>query len=655
MATGQKTEFEINAKDKTKRGLLSAQKNLKKTGKEADKLAGRFRNVARATVIMEGPLGGTAGRLSAMATMLNSVGLGTIAFGVGLTGMTAIVVQSMKKFAEWEVQTFKINQLLEQTGGASGLAGSEIEEMAIRIGEATLSSANDVRAASAVLLTFKSIATDAFERTLDVASDLAAITGQDLKQSVIQLGKALEDPMTGMSALRRSGVSFTNSQKDMIVAMKESGDVAGAQAEILSLLEGQLGGAGAAAGSGLSGAADLLSERWSNLMLTLADTGAGGLATRMFNHLAESVGLMIKSISPSKVEELAQAEIELDNALRAQNKAAEENSFWFSGREETLRKITKQRAMKVLQIKAEIAEEEKAITVARKKGKVAQEAIRAEQLAEAAATAKKKSAKEAEKQLGKDVKGAEAFGAKLIAEEQKLSISLLNKGHQEDMFLEQRLAKIDENLTNELISKESAHEQEQAAFAMHNANLTTIHAEEKEKQAENEKTLSDMQIAATKTALGDIGSLMAASSKKLFKIGQAAAIANAFVSMHGAIAKTMEFTPAPWNIPLAIGQGIASMVQIQKIKQQKMAAREFGGSVISGRSYLVGERGPELFTAPRTGQIINNSATNNVGGQSNTFNITNVLENDDAFINRNAVKIWDSIIDRMNEEGLRFA
>ena len=52
MATGQKTEFTIDAKDKTKRGLASAQKNLKKTSKEANSLASNFRNVARATVVM---------------------------------------------------------------------------------------------------------------------------------------------------------------------------------------------------------------------------------------------------------------------------------------------------------------------------------------------------------------------------------------------------------------------------------------------------------------------------------------------------------------------------------------------------------------------------------------------------------------------------
>ena len=281
MATGsdKSVDIVVNATDKTKRGLTSAQRNLKKTSREADGLAGRFRSVARATVIMEGPLGGTAGRLSAVAKMLNSTNAASIAAGVGFAGLTAVIYQSMGAFADYERQTFKINQLLEQTGYASGMTGKDIETLADKLGAATLESADGVREASAVLLSFRSVAGDAFERTLTVATDLSAITGQDLKSSVIQLGKALEDPATGMSALRRSGVSFTNSQKDMIVAMRESGDVAGAQAEILKLLEGQLGGAGAAAGKGLAGAIDLVAHNWNKLLENFAKSGAGQAAT----------------------------------------------------------------------------------------------------------------------------------------------------------------------------------------------------------------------------------------------------------------------------------------------------------------------------------------------------------------------------------------
>ena len=656
MASGQKAEFTINAKDKTKRGLTSAQKNLKKTTKEAGALANGFRNIARATVVMEGPLGGTAGRVSAIATMLNSVNVATIAFGIGMTAMTAVMIKSMTAFSQWESQTLKINQLLEQTGTASGLTGKEIEGMAISIGRATLASADDVRAASAILLSFKSIATDAFERTLVVASDLAALTGQDLKQSVIQLGKALEDPATGMSALRRVGVSFTDSQKEMIVTMNKTGDVAGAQAEILGLLEAQLGGAGAAQGKGLAGAADLVSENWSLMLINLGKTGAGEAATNMLNtfgNVLEWVGFLLKDDTDLQKERFT-----LMDQIVAKTEELATVSAKSGKNAGDIRRIqllaTERQA---LIDRKEFIEEgaRKEIADAREKGRVSREEIQKENVAQAKLDAQKAQAKIAEKALEKTGKEASGFASKLIAEEERFQTSLLTKSEQEAVFFAERLMKLQEFNEAGALSEEEADAAGIAARQLHEAKITEIKRTEGEKRAQYEARFTGMQVAATQTALSDIGSMMASSNKSLFNVGKASAIANALINTYMAVTKTMAATPYPWNIPLAIAQGAAGLVQVQKIKQTKMAGREFGGPVIGGRTYLVGERGPELFTSPRTGQIINNATTSNVGGQTNVFNITNVLENDEAFIQRNAVKIWDSIIDNMNENGLRFA
>jgi hypothetical protein len=61
------------------------------------------------------------------------------------------------------------------------------------------------------------------------------------------VGKALNDPIKGVTALGRAGVQFTAQQKEQIAALVESGDVAGAQTIILQELETQFGGAAEAA------------------------------------------------------------------------------------------------------------------------------------------------------------------------------------------------------------------------------------------------------------------------------------------------------------------------------------------------------------------------------------------------------------------------
>lgn len=99
-----------------------------------------------------------------------------------------------------------------------------------------------------LLLTFGNVkneigeGNDIFTRSTQLGLDMSTALGQDLKSSAIQLGKALNDPITGVTALSRVGVSFTEQQKEQIKTLVESGDTLGAQKLILGELEKQFGG-----------------------------------------------------------------------------------------------------------------------------------------------------------------------------------------------------------------------------------------------------------------------------------------------------------------------------------------------------------------------------------------------------------------------------
>jgi hypothetical protein len=69
----------------------------------------------------------------------------------------------------------------------------------------------------------------------------------------------------------------------------------------------------------------------------------------------------------------------------------------------------------------------------------------------------------------------------------------------------------------------------------------------------------------------------------------------------------------------------------------------------------VGEKGPEMFTPGASGQIVNNTTTSNLGGTTNNLYVTNTFENGEEMITRNMNTIWNGIMDRMNENGYRFA
>jgi len=167
---------------------------------------------------------------------------------------------------ESEQAQIKLNAVYKATGGVVGLSTKSLNDLAREMQDTTGVSGELVQEAQAVLLTFKSVQGDAFPRTMKAAADLSAVFGQDLKGSVTILGKALEDPIKGITAMTRVGVTFSEDQKKMIAAMVETNDLAGAQAEILEVLEGQAGETAARLGAGLGGELKVLSEAWGDVM-----------------------------------------------------------------------------------------------------------------------------------------------------------------------------------------------------------------------------------------------------------------------------------------------------------------------------------------------------------------------------------------------------
>jgi hypothetical protein len=63
-----------------------------------------------------------------------------------------------------------------------------------------------------------------------------------LKINAVQLGKALQDPIKGLTALSRSGVTFNETEKERIKTLVESNQVGEAQKLILKAIEQQVGG-----------------------------------------------------------------------------------------------------------------------------------------------------------------------------------------------------------------------------------------------------------------------------------------------------------------------------------------------------------------------------------------------------------------------------
>lgn len=198
------------------------------------------------------------------------VGEMAVGFGTGLVAVGALtgglrmlggqLVSAAEAFLESEVATAKLNAVLTSTGGIAGVTADEAQRLATELQHLTGTSDEEIINAQTLLLTFTKIGKDIFPQATEAALNLSTVFGQDLQSSAIQLGKALNDPIAGVGALRRVGVQLTDQQEEAIKAFVELGEVEKAQAVILQELQVQVGGAAVAFGETATGKIAIFSQ-----------------------------------------------------------------------------------------------------------------------------------------------------------------------------------------------------------------------------------------------------------------------------------------------------------------------------------------------------------------------------------------------------------
>ena len=203
----------------------------------------------------------------------------TGALAVAAAGFTAFkkAMDLAVEFGEFERRTLRIGALLRSTNVASGQTREGLIQMADQLARTTLLNETDVADAISQLLTFRSITGETFERTINLAADLSETMGTDVRSATLQLAKALEEPTIGLTALRRSGVSFTEQQKEQIAALVEQNNLFEAQSIILGVVEAQMGGAATEAAQGFAGTMDGLGQSTRELTRALGENASEGL------------------------------------------------------------------------------------------------------------------------------------------------------------------------------------------------------------------------------------------------------------------------------------------------------------------------------------------------------------------------------------------
>lgn len=162
---------------------------------------------------------------------------------IGVTlPLAAAAGKAVQLFTQQEDAVAKLQSTFDSTGAAAWTSVEGLEANAQALQGMTTHGDEAIESMQSVLLTFTQIKGDQFDEATKASLNMADALGMDLQSSAIMVGKALNDPLTGMSAMSRAGITFSQEQKDMVKSMVESGDTMGAQKLILGELETQFGG-----------------------------------------------------------------------------------------------------------------------------------------------------------------------------------------------------------------------------------------------------------------------------------------------------------------------------------------------------------------------------------------------------------------------------
>ena len=185
-------------------------------------------------------------------------GLATFAAGDFIKG-------SVEAFNESAQASAQLDASLKSTGNAAGLSREALDKQSEALMRMSLFDDDAITKSQGLLATFTNIKDKVYMDAVPAITDLATKMGGDLQGATIQVGKALNDPIKGITALSRVGVSFSEDQKKVIKTLVDTGKTAEAQKMILAELNKEFGGSAKASAEAGTGGLTVLQHEFGNV------------------------------------------------------------------------------------------------------------------------------------------------------------------------------------------------------------------------------------------------------------------------------------------------------------------------------------------------------------------------------------------------------
>lgn len=528
---------------------------------------------------------------------------------LGAIGISFSLKAVLDATVEAEHEEMLLANAVKATGMAAGFTTEQLKAQQVVLQSMTGIGDETISSMQRALVVFRNVHGEVFKSTIKLALDFAAATGGDATNAVRMFGIALNDPVNNMMRLKRAGVDVSDALKSQIEQLIRSGDLVGAQTLLINELSKSYNGAAVAARDTLGGAIKALKENFANLFLE--QQGVGEQLRSIIEHINKFVvGVANLTAAAKSLHYFGQGmrgliDIDYNAAVASFGKMAKSvdvvtDAMGYTKNASTALAATSATTAGVVNAASQAMMNQmgKEQALAAEKASMQASLFQAEMVMFLQKSAAKTAAIQAD--AAWEVDTVRQKYALMAAEAQ--------------LYFDDQALKLQQSTLNiaQYGFATVALEQERQA------RLSAIAAAAAKAQTAQDIAQRQIRLNAAAGFFGNMQTLLANSLGEQNALTKANAIVlgtvQAFAAANNALA-----TPLPWPIPQAMA-AVALAAGLSNVA--KMKALGSGGPMMRGETALVGEGGPELFTAPRSGHIIPNGEFGGAGGIQVTNNIS---------------------------------
>ena len=282
-----------------------------------------FQNLTSSVQVALGPLSGVASRLQALQGLFTRNAAAVATLLGSLTGFGVALAKAGQITAEAQKAQLSLEAQIKLLGESARLSGEDVRQMSFDIAQATNLSVQQVREATGTLLEFGGVARNQFDSALKAAQGLSIAVGGGLQQNIRKIGRAVQNPLDGLTRLESKVGDFDEAVRDQIETLTRQGNKFQATQVLLDELS-SLQEVATTQAQGLAGAFDAVSDNASILAETVftnngalkaGEEAVRGLSDELQGLIGSDEARVIGKLFAASIENLAGSiQFAIDNA-----------------------------------------------------------------------------------------------------------------------------------------------------------------------------------------------------------------------------------------------------------------------------------------------------------------------------------------------------